>query len=175
MSTIKMNKESFVNFVKENVVGTSAVTVYLDSPMDSKMNKTGNPFYGKGLVKRESLNGMIGYKYEDAVNRIANAEGQEEREAQPHKWGDLDEKRLIRTHRKNGKNYLSMQVKKVNVEGVFTPENTEIRREDIKPFEKTKKYVSSTQAGLEKKVDAKDFSLENITSVKMKGITIELN
>lgn len=159
-----------MRIIREKTVGASMVTVELDSPMDGKgkMRTKGNPYAGKGVVKRETLNGVIGYIYENAVNRVADKEGKEEREAKIHPWGDMDEKHLFRIHRKNGKPYLSMKVERVSVHGFFLPDGTQIADEDIRPFipEKTK---SSTQADLEAEVIARDYGMENITSIRAWG------
>lgn len=153
--------------IREKTVGTRSVTVELDSPMDGKgkMRTTGNPFAGKGIVKREMLNGMIGYIYANAVNRIADKEGKEEREAKQHPWGDMDEKHLFRIHRGNGKPYLSMMVKNVTVHGFFAPDGTQIADEEIRPFIPEKKK-SSTQEDLNGEVIARDFGMENITVIR---------
>lgn len=159
-----------VNFIRENVKGTSAVTVELDSDMDgkSKMRTTGNPFAGMGIVKRETLNGMIGYIYANSINRIAEKEGSYERDAKRHPWGDMDEKHLFRIHRDTGKHYLSMKVENVTVHGFFAPDGTQIPNDEIRPFipEKTK---SSSQADLEQEVVASDFNLDNIKVIRAFG------
>ena len=159
-----------VRIVRENVKGTQAVTVDLDSPMDGKgkMRTTGNPFAGRGIVKRETLNGMIGYIYDNAINRLANKEGKEQRDAKRHPWGDMDEKHLFRIHRNNGKPYLSMMVKNTEVHGFFAPDGTQIDENEIRQFipEKTK---SSSQADLDGEVIARDYGMENITAIRAFG------
>ena len=166
----KVTVSEVMREIREKTVGTSSITVELDSPMDGKgkMRVTNNPFAGKGIVKREMLNGMIGYIYANAVNRIANKEGKEEREAKQHPWGDMDEKHLFRIHRKNGKPYLSMMVKNVTVHGFFDPKGNQIPDDEIRPFipEKSK---SSTQEDLNGEVIARDFGMENITAIRAFG------
>ena len=153
--------------IRENVKGTSTVTVDLDSPMDGKgkMRTTNNPFAGKGIVKRETLNGLIGYDYGASVNRLAAKEGMEERETKQHPWGDMDEERLFRIHRTNGKPYLSMKVQGVVVHGFFAPDGTMINEEEIRAFIPEKKK-SSTQSDLEGEVIARDYGMENITAIR---------
>lgn len=165
-----VNATEMVGTLQALVKGATMVTVDLDSPMDGKgkMRTTGNPFAGRGIVKRETLNGTIGYIYANAVNRIADKEDKEQREAKRHPWGDMDVKHLFRIHRGNGKHYLSMQVKNVTVHGFFTPDGTEIPADEIRQFipEKTK---SSTQSDLEGEVIARDYGMENITKIKAFG------
>lgn len=157
-----------VRFIRDSVNGTTAITVDLDSPCDGKMRKTGNPFVGMGIVKRETLNGMIGYIYANAVNRIAASEGKQERDAKVHPWGDMDDKHLFRVHRGTGALYLSMQVRGVEVHGYFAPDGTEIAKDQIKPFF-PEKQKSSTQADLDGEVIARDYAMQNIRAIRMKG------
>lgn len=156
-----------VNLIKENVKGTEAITVDLDSPMDGKgkMRTTGNPYAGLGIVKRETLNGMIGYIYANAINRIAAKEDKEHREAKQHPWGDMDEKHLFRLHRKTGKPYLSMMVRSVTVHGFFAPDGTQISEDQIRQFI-PEKVKSSTQADLDGEVIARDYGMDNITCIR---------
>ena len=156
-----------VEIVRNSVKGTSTITVDLDSNMDGKgkMLKTGNPFVGMGIVKRETLNGMIGYIYSNAVNRIAGKEDKEERECKIHPWGDMDEKNLFRIHRKTGEEYLSMKVEKFEVHGYFKPDGTQIPTEEIKPFLPIK-HKSSTQEDLDGEVIVRDYSLKNIMAIR---------
>jgi hypothetical protein len=162
--------KEMVETLQALVKGTAMVTVNLDSDMDGKgkMRTTNNPFAGKGIVKRETLNGTIGYIYANAVNRIAGKEDKEEREAKQHPWGDMDSKHLFRVHRGNGKHYLSMQVKNVAVHGFFTPDGTKVDEEAIRTFIPEKKK-SSTQADLDGEVIARDYSMDNIKSIKAFG------
>lgn len=166
----KITPETMIEIVRSNVKGTSMVTVDLDSPMDGKgkMRKTGNPFIGKGIVKRETLNGTVGYIYANAVNRIAGKEDKEEREAKRHPWGDMDEKHLFRVHRHTGAHYLSMQVKSVTVHGFFAPDGTQIPEDQIRPFIPEKKK-SSTQADLDGEVIARDYAVSNMTGLRIQG------
>ena len=106
---IRMTIAQVVAAIYQNVKGTAIVSVDLDSDMDGKgkMRTTGNSYSGLGIVKRETLTGIIGYNYGKAVNRLAAKEGAEQREAKLHPWGDMDEHHLFRIHRTNGKRYLS--------------------------------------------------------------------
>lgn len=172
---VAVTKQEFVNIVRRSVKGTTIVSVDLDSPMDAKgkMGKTGNPFFGKGMVKRETLTGMIGYDYGAAVNRLADKEGKEEREAKRHPWGDMDEHRFFRINRKTGKPYLTMKVQSAVVHGFFLPDGEQLNAEDVYAFipEKNK---SSTQADLTAEVIARDYDLSNIKCVRMAGGEYEI-
>lgn len=161
--------QEMVGIIRE-VKGTAAVTVDLASPMDGKgkMNKTGNPYVGMGIVKSETLNGMIGYIYENGINRVATKEGKEHRDAKPHPWGDMDEKHLFRIHRKTGKMYLSMMVRGVKVHGFFAPDGTEIPDESIRQFI-PEKHTSSSQSDLDHEVIVRDYDMANIRGIRMNG------
>lgn len=172
---LKLTIPQVVAMMQQNVKGAQAVTVDLDSDMDGKgkMRKTGNPFVGQGIVNRMTLNGMVGYIYANAVNRIAAKEGKDERNAKPHPWGDMDEKHLFRIHRKTGEPYLSMMVRSTDVHGFFRPDGSQVADAEIRPFI-PEKSVSSTQADLEGEVIARDFALRNIKAIRCMGMDIEV-
>jgi hypothetical protein len=175
MNQLKMTVKQVAELIRNNVNGTQMVTVELDSDMDGKgkMRTTNNPNAGRGIVKRETLNGVIGYIYGNSVNRIASKEGKDERQAKPHPWGDMDEKHLFRIHRTNGKPYLSMKVENVKVHGFFDTNGEEIESDQIRPFIPEKKK-SSTQADLDGEVIARDYNMDNIKAIRMKGVEIEV-
>lgn len=171
-----MHPYDFVKLIRNTVKGTAAITVLLKSNLDAKgkMRTTDNPFAGMGLVKRESLNGIIGYSYANAVNRLASKEGKEDRQAKPHPWGDMDEQRLFRVNRKTGDLYLTMKVQLQTLIGFFAPDGTEFPASVIEPFLPVSNK-SSTQKDLDGEVIAKDFSLCNIREVKAFGNVYKLN
>jgi hypothetical protein len=175
MSVLQLTVEQSQTLLTQNVKGAEMVTVDLDSDMDGKgkMRKTGNPFWGKGIVKRETLNGVIGYIYSNAINRVAAKEGKDEREAKRHPWGDMDEKHLFRVHRKTNKPYLSMKVENVTVHGFFAPDGTQIDEAAIREFIPTK-TKSSTQRDLDGEVIPRDYNMDNIRAIRMRGVEIEL-
>ena len=173
MSKLQLTVPQAQAMLTQNINGAEIVTVDLDSDMDGKMRKTGNPFAGQGIVKRETLNGMIGYIYGNSINRLASKEGKEEREAKRHPWGDMDVKHLFRTHRGNGKKYLSMKVQNVTVHGFFRPDGSEVSSDEIKPFI-PKKKKSSSQSDLEGEVIARDYKMGNITAIRMRHMEIEV-
>lgn len=164
-----------VSILRKTVNGATIVTVDLDSPQDDKMLKTGNIFLGKGIVKRETLNGMIGYIYANAVNRIASKEGKDDRIAKPHPWGDMDEKHLFRLHRKTGKPYLSMMLSKhgAMVHGFFLPNGMAVDSEAIRLFIPEKKK-SSTQADLEGEAVVRDYDMANIKGMRFNGADYQI-
>tara|TARA_R110000824_G_scaffold379016_1_gene570820 strand:- start:9 stop:617 length:609 start_codon:yes stop_codon:yes gene_type:complete len=177
---MKTSVTTLANIILANVKGTTIVSVDLDSDLDGKgkmskkdkETKIANPFLGQGIVKRMTMTGMIGYIYENSVNRLAAKEGQEERIAKPHAWGDLDSKRIFRTHRKNGDvRAMSMKTESYTVHGYFRPDGSELTVDevaDLKNFIPIKKK-SSTQADLEGEVIARDIALRNMTAMRFAG------
>ena len=172
---VSMTMAQVAALMRQNLKGTTAISVDLDSDMDGKgkMRLTGNHFAGMGIVKRETLTGIIGYDYGAAVNRLAAKEGADERDAKQHPWGDMDDMRLFRVHRKTGDLYLSMKVQNVVVHGFFTPDGTEVVAEDIRKYIPVK-VKSSTQADLEGEVIARDYALRNIRAVRAFGMDISI-
>ena len=177
-----MTNSQFVDLIRSNVKGTTTVTAQLHSPMDGKMNKTGNPFFGKGIVHATAINGIIGYSYAAGVNRLAEKEGKDERDTKPHAWGDLDGQSLFRTNRKSGELYLSIKVQGYPKNdpdfklGYFYPNGQELtvaEVKDIQAFVPAKKK-SSTQADLTGEVRARDMKLDNLVAVKTLGRVITL-
>ena len=175
MNSLVLTREQSVDLLRTNVKGAEIVTVDLDSDMDGKgkMRKTGNPFVGLGVVKRETLNGVIGYIYANSVNRVAAKEGKDEREAKPHPWGDMDGKHLFRIHRKTEAAYLSMKVQNVTVHGFFLPDGTEVPADEIRKFIPEKRK-SSAQNDLDAEVIARDYAMKNITAIRMRGVEIDI-
>lgn len=153
------------NIIDRNVKGTTIITIDVDSPMDGKgkMLKTGNPFCGLGIIKKVTLNGMIGFDYENSVNRQAAREEKESREAKSRAWGTLTANRLFVEHK--GAYYLQMKVENASTPVYMYPDGTVIDTNMIKPFLPVKK-ASSTQADLDKEVIVRDIKMENIAAMR---------
>jgi hypothetical protein len=176
MKNLTLSHEALISLMRENVKGTSIVSVDLDSDMDGKgkMRKTGNSYVGKGLVHRMTLTGVIGYIYVNAVNRLPGKEGKEERDAKPHPWGDMDTQHLFRIHRKTGEAYLSMKVQNTTVHGYFLPDGTQVENSIIEPFLPPDSPKSSTQSDLDGEVIARDFALRTIQAIRGLGLNIKV-
>ena len=149
-----------------NHKGCSPVTIV--SMTDPDMNKTGNPFFG--LVKKVSrVNGMIGWSYENAVNKqLAREDKTADFVAKPRKWGI----RLIGTPlvENKGNFYLEMKVEK----------SLDHRYEDLKgnalddaTMAQVQRFIkirpqSQTQ-GTDKEIILRDYRLSSILSITYKG------
>jgi len=188
MSKLQLTTNQAHDLLAMNVKGSEFMTVDLEMPLDSKMNKGGracsNTLFGKGCFQKATMNGNLAGKYIEAVNRMLarqaakTGEVFEPRTAKAHPWGDLDSKRVFRINRKSGLAYLHMRVKNQAFGGNFQANGEALTDEQAATFAEYKKerkaYGSSTQEGLEKKVMVKDFALANIRAIRMRGVEIEV-
>lgn len=154
-----------IRIIQRNVNGTMAVSIDTDTEVDKSMNKTGNPFYGMGIRKLSTLNGLIGFDYENSVNNQAAREGLEARTAKPRKWGVLTDDRLFVVHK--GKWYLQMKVQSATNVRYQYPDQRPIDVAVLEDF-MPEKARSSTQADLTKEVCVRDITMSNITAMRFK-------
>lgn len=163
MTTISIRE--MVKMLK-TVKGNAMLSVDIET--EPTMRKTDNPFHGN-VVKRQQLNGMIGFDYEGGVNRLAAKEGKEAREAQPRKWGFLSADRLFICKFDDGNpTHLRMRVMKSIDPRYFLADGTEVAKADLAPFLPVKKK-SSTQADLDGEVIERDITLENVRCLHFNG------
>lgn len=170
------HSELIAKFTAE-IHGTTALTVFMDSPQTPL--KSCPLTVNRTVVKRLSLNGIVGYIYANAVNRLASKEGKEERETKAHPWGDLDAKRIFRTSRSKGEKYLSIKVTSNDVEGYFFADGEREKLNDdqlemLLAYLPKKSSKSSTQADLDGEVIARDMKLDNIEKIHYRGEVLEL-
>jgi hypothetical protein len=162
-----MTQAQFVRYVRDNVKGTTAISV--DALTYPDLKKTGNPYVGAS--KACTMSGLIGFDYQNSVNRMAAKEGAGERTASHRAWGTLTPDRLFVEHK--GTFYLQLKSQAASdpiyrdVYGVEIPESS------IKPF-LPKKYKSSTQADLEGEICVRDVKVVNLQTVRMLGNTIDI-
>ena len=155
-----------IQMIGSEVKGTTIVTVDIET--DPRMRKTGNPFLSRGVVKRSTLNGMIGFDYSNGINRRAGKEGKEERQAKSRAWGVLTPDRLFVTHK--GEFYLQLQVENVTkAPRFFDRDGIEIPKADIEPFLPKRASEGSTQADIENKLIVRDIKMSNVKSIRFKG------
>ena len=159
-----------VAMIRDNVKGTTFVSI--DTSTDPDMPKTNNPFWDKAnktwnIRKLNTVTGAIGADYERAVNRIANKENKDDREAKPRAWGTLTADRLFVEHK--GGFYLQVKVENGGKPTYVHADTGEaIDKETIKPFLK-EKVKSSTQADLDGEVIIRDFKMASIKSMRFMG------
>lgn len=155
-----------IHIIQRNVNGTMAVSIDTNTEVDKSMRKTGNPFYGMGIRKLSTMNGLIGFDYENSVNNQALREGKETREAKPRKWGVLTDDRLFVVH--NGKWYLQMKVQSATNVRYQYPNGNSIDVAVLEDF-MPEKSRSSTQIDLTKEIFVRDITASNITAMRFKG------
>jgi len=167
---LKVTIAQIVGLIRQNVKGTTIVTI--ETETDPRMRKTGNPYANKGVIKKQTLNGVMGFDYEAGVNRRAEKEGKEaDRTAQPRKWGVLMPDRLFVTHK--GSYYLQLQCEGVSNRRFELPDGTEVPESEIKSFIPDKEE-SSIQSDIENKLIIRDVKMENVRSITFKGTKYEI-
>jgi len=114
-----------------------------------------------GTLKQVSLNGAVGFSYENSVNLQRDREGVEE-EFIAHKraWGTLMEGAKFVEHK--GNYYLQLKVEN-STDPVYLHEGQIVTKENINTW-LPKKSASSRQ-GLEKHVIIRDVKLDNIKTI----------
>ena len=162
-----LRQSAMVQFLKDNVRGTAVLSVDIETVPE--MRKTGNPFVGN-VIKSQRLNGLVGFDYDAGVNRIAEREGKEYREAKPRKWGFLSSDRIFVCYKNDDiATHLRMKVQKSIDPRYFRIDNgDEISKETLKPFLPVK-AKSSTQADLTGEVIERDITLENVKVLHFRG------
>ena len=165
MKTI--TRQEFFEMLNTNVHGTSAITI--DVCTIPQMRKTNNPYIG--VKKYQSLNGIIGYSYQKAVNRIAEKEGKESREVQPRAWGETSDNRIFVIHK--DKTYLKLKVESSN-NLRYIKENEEVLIEKLKEFMPEKGNKSTTQQDLDGEVIERTINIENIKAARISGNSYQI-
>lgn len=153
--------------------GTTPIS--FESHTTPKMNKRGNPFFGK-VKKISFVGGLIGTIYENSVNNQLDRENKESNfVVQPRKWGVRDENhRFLIRHTKKGesfeRSYLSVKVQQTHRKPIYIDtENGEvISVETLRPFlPKSKK--PNTQWNLDKEVMERDYEISNLKNISIGG------
>jgi len=167
--TVDITEKDLVKLLNEkHAKGTCIVS--FGATTDARLKKTGNPF-AMPVTKTSRVNGVVGYDYENAVNRQREREAAEGIEAQPfvgqpRQWGErLD--RIFVLHK--GQLYITVKVERSLGEPVYhDAKGVEIDPEAVKPFI-PKRSKPATQ-GTEKEVIARDYKLTSFDSIKVNGV-----
>jgi len=174
MNTVIMVGRSILLAVYRRVIGATFISVDLKS--EPKMNKTGNPFFGKGVTKSVTLSGVVGGHYSNAVN---NQLGREDKDlsfvAQVPVWFRYVEgSNIIGRNKKDMMGdetdtlYFSMKVQASTKPVYRNADGTVIATEDIKPY-LIKSSAPKTQADLEKKVIWRTPKFASVQAIRMGG------
>jgi hypothetical protein len=150
-----------------NTKGAKPVTIMTktEPKLLKKHRETGEPCPYTKVEKRARVNGMINFDYEKSVNRQLEREDKESNfESMERKWGKHVTRSVIE-HK--GNHYLQIKVEKV-VDSLHT--------EDDKKVEIDAGYLpkKSSRQGTDKQVIVADYSLNNISSMKMGGIQYDI-
>ena len=159
---MKITQDQLIEHLVTETSGTTFVTI--DISTVPSMRKTDNPFFGK-IRKLQTMNGVIGYSYTDAVNRIAEKEGKDIRPSQPRTWGEASSDNIFVNHK--DKMYLKIKVESVkNIRYIQTDTNEEIPREQLEKFLPGKSEKSVTQSDLNGEVIERTIAVENIKVIR---------
>lgn len=154
----------------ESRKGAEAIRIYAET--DARLLKTGNPH--PLTRKRHVASVLLGTRYAENINKLL-PEGVTPFVVSPRKWGEKRESGKVVDHK--GKVYLIIRStglsRKANKKFVEYVENGEkIEFEKIRPFFPANNgSAKQAEKGIEKsrQVEERDFSIENILAVKMRG------
>lgn len=125
--------------------------------------KAGNPF--TGLRKITKIGGVLNFNYAAAVNRQREREGVvADFVAEPRKWGQRVEGTPIVTH--NGKFYVEAKVERSDIVAYVMPDLSPVDPDEVA------KWLPARHSGrqaVEKTIILRDFAVENLRSMKIKG------
>jgi hypothetical protein len=148
----------------------SSTMVTIEAITEVKLPKS-NPYHG--AMKRNTINGQIGFYYENAVN---NQLGREDKamdfKPQMAVWQRATDSRNLVTNAAGDKLYLYIRVLSSGVPS-YTLNGMEVSREAIAPYLPEHKKPH-TQDNLEKEVVVRTFGMDNILNIKMLGETFEI-
>lgn len=125
--------------------------------------RTGNPF--PGVRKITKIGAVLNFNYASAVNRQREREGiVPDFIAEPRKWGIRIEGTPVVSH--NGKFYVEAKVEHSEIISYIMPDLSTVDEQEVA------NWLPSRHGGrqhVEKTIILRDFSIENIRSMRMKG------
>ena len=125
--------------------------------------KAGNPF--PGLRKITKIGGVLNFNYAASVNRQREREGMTpDFVAEPRKWGQRVEGTPIVTH--NGKFYVEAKVERSEIMGYIMPDLSMVDEHEVL------NWLPNRHGGrqhVEKTIILRDFAVENLRSMRIKG------
>lgn len=129
------------------------------------------------FVKQSTVNGVINWNYEKAVNRQQSREGGDATfEAKPRKWGQRIKGTPLVEHK--GHLYLEIKIERVlsteyfvrrPVDGAFQT----VTKNEISQYLKPSRSSAANQ-GVSKEIILRDYKLENVTIIRMNGIEFSI-
>lgn len=146
--------------------GTSFVTIV--ALTDPRMRKRGNPYIGR-VLKRSTVNGAIGWIYQNSVNRERARENLEpDFEAFPRKWGQRIKGTPFVEHK--GKTYLELKVERA-LSTEYLLDGEVVDKSVIEEWLPKRKPEGERQE-VDRPIILRDYDLANIKAITFDGITI---
>jgi len=165
-ATVQAIREDQLVDLMRNNKGATPVTIVART--EPGMNKTGNPYMGK-VFKVSRVNGMIGFRYENAVNKQLAREGEvADFVAKPRKWGTHIDGTPLIEHK--GNYYLEMKVEKSldhRYEDASGNELDDVTLDLVRAFMPVKNKPVSQ--GTEKEIICRNYKVEKILSITYRG------
>ena len=147
--------------------GCKPVTIIAN--VDGRLRKTGNPYAGARKVSE--VNGMIGWIYQNAVNRQRVREAKsDDFEPLARGWGQRVERTPLVVHKEAY--YLELKVQRV-LSTSWLHEGREIDEEEIREFMPAK--AKAERQGLDTDVILRDYALSNIQEIRIDGERLIVN
>jgi len=145
------------------IKGATFATIVTET--DPRLRKTGNNL---GPVRKASrVNVTLGFQYDKAVNRQRTREdGTADFEAAPRAWGQHITPMLIE-HK--GKLYLETKVERSFEATYLDTQGKVIAKDKVKPFLPNRS--SNSRQKTDKEIIVRDYALNSIRSISLKGET----
>jgi len=168
----QMTLQEFVNMLIERP-GSTALTLHSVTDQRSKLKVAWYRDGGCEVFKKSRTNGMINYKYEDAVNRQRAREGKPvDFQAESRTWGE----RIPHTPfvRHNGSYYVTMKVQSAK-----PPKYVDGPGPDANDIEKPadeywRSRGNSSRQGVDNQIIHREFRLDHLTAVTIRGETHDI-
>jgi len=164
-----------------HVSGAQIVTLEVET--DARLRKTHptikvagkaarSPYADHVVTKRTVVNGVIGFIYENSVNRQQCREGGiGEFEAQPRKWGERIAGTPLVEHA--GKLYLEVKVERVVGQPAYFVDGVQVGKAVLEDYLPQSRSSAESQ-GVDREVVLRDYAMDSIRAVVMGGQRIEV-
>jgi len=169
----EMSAQEFVNMLIERH-GATALTLHSTTDQRSKLKVAWYKQEGATEVFKQSrTNGMINYRYEDAVNRQREREGKEASfQAEPRTWGIRVPFTPFVTH--NGFLYVTMKVQSAK-----TPKYVDGPGEDANEIDKPaaefwRASGNSSRQEVDNQIIHREFRVDHLTAVTVRSQTFKI-
>jgi len=149
-----------------------ATPVTIEALTDARARKTDNPF--DKIFKLSTVNGFTGFDYEASVNRQQVREGNDPTfEAQDRSWGTNLNNVLVEL---KGKFYIAIRPLNSVMKPIYFGEKNgklnPVEKKDIEKF--LPAPVINTNQGTDKEIVYRNYSLESLRKITIKGETYEV-